>query len=158
MSKIAPLSCTVLALLVLIIGCVGGEIAPTGTAAEIADKVFAESGVSFRMAESLSLAEDEKKEFYLGSTEYPEFADSVVVSPMIRVDTRLLVVLKLAGRGDVETTKIKLEENIDPRRLVCVTFKPEDVAIESRDDVVFMTINSDAEQRNALLEAFRTLE
>jgi len=34
----------------------------------------------------------------------------------------------------------------------------EDVVIESRGDVIFMTINSDPEQRIALAEAFSTIE
>jgi hypothetical protein len=139
-----------------ILGCAGGESAPTGTAVDIADKIFAESGVdNFGMSQQIS---DENKEFYLGSLDYPEFADSVVVTPMISIDTRVLYVIKAANKGDIETIKTKLNENIDPNRLVCVTFALDDVVIESRGDIIFMTINSDAEQRTALAEAFRAIE
>ena len=58
----------------------------------------------------------------------------------------------------MEEIKNKLEENIDPNKVVCVTFTLEDVEIESRGDVIFLTINTDVEQRAALLEAFRTIE
>jgi putative lipoprotein len=133
------------------------EDALAGTAAEIADKIFAQAGVeSFGMTQSL--ATDDAREFYLGSKDYPEFADSAAVTPMINLDTRMLHIIKAANKGDVEIIKTKLEENIDPNRLVCVTFTLEDLVIESRGLVIFMTINSDAEQRAALVAAFMTIE
>jgi len=136
--------------------CAGGESAPAGTTAEIADRVFQQAGVQpFGVSEKLSA---ENMEFYLGTLDYPEFADSVVIIPMISIDTRVLYIIKAANKGDVETIKTKLDENIDPDRLICVTFSMEDVVIESRGDVIFMTINSDPEQRIALAEAFSTIE
>ncbi|MFC1864509.1 hypothetical protein ACFLYG_01610 [Chloroflexota bacterium] len=147
----AILSVTILA------GCAGGESAPVGTAAEIADKIFTQSGVEpFGMSQTLE--KDEDIEFLLGSTDYPKFADSIVVLPMISIDTRVLYIIKAANKGDVETIKTKLDENIDPDRLICVTFSLEDVVIESRGDVIFMTINSKPEQKNALVEAFNTID
>ena len=158
MKKPVSLLFTVIILLVILAGCGAAESAPSGTADEIADKIFAESGVTFRAPERLSLDKNENREFYLGSTNYPEFADSVAVVPMIRIDTRLLVIIKAANKGDIDTIKTALKENIDPNRLVCVTFSPEDVVIENRGNVIFMTINSDAGQRAALVEAFKTIE
>lgn len=157
-SRKASLLFTVVISLVVLTGCGAVESAPSGTAGEIADKVLAESGVTFRAPERLSLEKDEDREFYLGSTNYPIFADSVAVVPMIRIDTRVLYIIKAANKGDIDTIKIALKENIDPNRLICVTFSLEDVVIESRGDVIFMTINSDAEQRAALAEAFRAID
>lgn len=142
--------------LALVAGCGGGESGPEGTAAEIADKIFEEAGVdSFGLSQPI---EADNMEFYLGSTDYPEFAESIVVTPMISIDTRVMYVIKAADEGDVEEIKTTLEENIDPTRLICVTFSLEDVVIDSRGDVIFMTINSKAEQRTALAEAFTTIE
>jgi len=144
-------------LFAVLAGCAGGTAAPAGTAAEIADKIFAESQVEpFGMSQSL--ATDADKELFLGSADYPAFADSIAVMPMINIDTRVLVVIKAAAKGDVEDIKAKLKENIDPNRVVCVTFSLEDVAIENRGDVILMTINTDAEQRTALVEAFETID
>ena len=123
--------------LAILVGCAGGQSAPTGTAAEIADKVFAASGVeSFGMSQNVET--DEDREFYLGSRDYPEFSEAMAVMPMINIDTRVLVIIKAAGKGDVEDIKTRLRENIDPNRVVCVTFSLEDVAIESRGDVILM--------------------
>ena len=144
--------------LAILTGCTEGESAPTGTASEIADKVFAASGVSFRMPDWVTLDGDEERDYYLGSTDYPVFVDSVAVVPAIRIDTRVLYVIKVASKGDVDVIKASLEENIDPNRLICVTFSPEDVVIDSRGEVIFMTINSDEEQRTALAQAFQSIE
>ena len=54
----------VFSLAILLVGCAGGQSAPTGTTAEITDKVFAASGVkSFGMPQNLET--DEDREFYL---------------------------------------------------------------------------------------------
>jgi hypothetical protein len=141
----------------VLIGCTGGESAPSGTASEIADKMFAQSGVEkFGMSDSIQ--DDSKKEFYLGSKDYPAFADSVVVLPMINIDTRVLAIIKAADKGDAGEIKTELEENIDPNRVVCVTFTLEDVTIESRGEVIFLSINTDADQRKALLDAFEEID
>ena len=147
----------VLVSLLALVGCAGGQAAPTGTAGEIADKVFSASGVDpFGMQQSL--ATDEDYEFYLGSRDYPAFSEAVAVMPMINIDTRVLVMIKAADKGDVEDIKTRLRENIDPNRVVCVTFSLEDVAIESRGEMILMTINTDAEQRTALVEAFKSID
>ena len=158
MRKITSLLITIMISLVILTGCGTGESTPSGTADEIADKIFEESGVTFRAPERVRLEQDEKKEFYLGSSDYPGFADSIAIVPMIRIDTRLLVVIKAANKGDIEEIKTKLKENIDPNRLICVTFTLDDVVIDNRGYVIFMTINSDVEERAALAEAFSTIE
>ena len=143
--------------LLALVGCAQGQSAPGGTAAEVAAKVFAASGVEpFGMQQSL--ATDEDKEFFLGSRDYPAFSEAVAVMPMINIDTRVLVIIKAADKGDVETIKSSLRDNIDPNRVVCVTFSLEDVAIESRGDVILMTINTDAEQRDAMVQAFGSID
>jgi len=144
-------------LLWALVGCDQGQSAPTGTAAEVADKVFTASEVEpFGMQQNL--ATDEDYEFYLGSRDYPAFSEAVAVMPMINIDTRVLVIIKAADKGDVETIKSSLRDNIDPNRVVCVTFSLEDVAIESRGDVILMTINTDAEQRDAMVQAFGSID
>ncbi|MFC2038203.1 hypothetical protein ACFLUG_00320 [Chloroflexota bacterium] len=155
MKKLLVLLTAVLSLL-SIIGCATGPSAPAGTAAEIADKIFTQAEVEpFGMSQAIS---DENIEFFLGSLDYPEFADSMVVTPMINLDTRSLYIIKASNMGDVEAIKAKLDENIDPNKLICVTFSMEDVVIDSRGDIIFMTINSKPEQKTALAEAFKAIE
>ena len=149
---------TLIFLQTIITGCGIAESTPSGTASEIADKIFEVSGVAFRAPERLSLEKDDDREYYLGSTDYPEFADSIAVVPMIRVDTRVLYIITASNKGDIEIIKTALKENINPDRLVCVRFSLEDVVIMSRGNVIFMIINPVAEEKEALAEAFRTIE
>jgi hypothetical protein len=141
----------------LLAGCSTGPSAPTGTAQEIADKVFGKAGVE-PFGTFQSLQADADKEFYLGSKDYPPFEDAVAALPMISIDTRVLVILKAADKGSVKDIVQQLEENIDPTRLICVTFSLDDVAIESRGDVILLTINTNEEQRKALVEAFKEID
>jgi hypothetical protein len=155
-SRFAPWCAAAVALAILV-ACTASEAGPAGPAAEIADRIFTKSGVEpFGMSQPL--ATDADKELFLGSAGYPPFADSVAVMPMINIDTRVLVVIRAAEPKDVDTIKASLKENIDPNRVVCVTFSLDDVAIENRGDVIFLTINTDAEQRAALVEAFQTID
>jgi hypothetical protein len=157
MAKRTMLWLVVAPALAVLVACAGGAAAPVGTAAEIIAKVFAQAGVEpFGMSQSL--ATDEDIAYFLGSTDYPPFAEAVAAMPMISIDTRVLVIIRAADKGDVEQIKAGLKENIDPNRVICVTFSPEDVAIESRDDVILMTINTDAAQRTALVDAFNSIE
>ena len=157
MKKMVLLLTALILSLAVLGGCAAAESGTAGSAAEIADRIFAESGVdSFGLTQDLAKAED--REFYLGSADYPEFADSAVILPMISIDTRVLYIIKAADKADVEAIKTELEKNIDPNRLICVTFSLEDVVIESRGDIIFMTINSKEEQRTSLVEAFKSIE
>jgi len=141
----------------LVLGCSSGPSAPSGTAADIADKVFTEAGVQ-PFGEATSLSTDQEIEYFLGSTDYPTFSDSAVVQPMLSIDTRILYVLKVATATDASAVMEQLEEDVDPARLICVQFSMDDVQINSRDTVVFMVIDSNHEERNALAAAFEKIE
>ncbi len=153
MKKTFVLMIAMFGLLAAMTGCATTEQGPAGSAAEIADKIFAEAGTDpFGMSAPILTEQD--MQWLLGSADYPEFADSAAVTPMMNIDTRMLHVIKAANADEVDEIKAALELNIDPNRLICVTFSIEDVVIDSRGDVVFMTINSDPDQRAALAEAF----
>ena len=157
MRKVTVLFLTGLMAIAAVVGCSSEASGPSGTASEIADKGFEQSGVEpFGMADVID--DDDKMNWYLGSTNYPELAESAVVLPMISLDTRSLYILKANAESDVAGMLTHLKEDIDPNKLVCISFSHEDVVIESRGDVIFMTINSNVEQREALVTAFAGIE
>lgn len=137
--------------------CSSGGDAPSGTAAEIADNVFAEAGVE-PFGPTISLETPADIEFFLGSTNYPEFTDSAVVQPLVNIDTRILYILMVETADDADDVKAQLEEDVDPTKLICVAFSLEDVVIDSRDNVVFMVIDSNHDERDALAEAFQAID
>jgi hypothetical protein len=156
MKKTFVLVISMLGLIAALTGCASTEQGPSGTAAEIAEKVFAQAETD-PFGPAAEITPDENMEWLLGSTEYPEFADSVAVMPMMNLDTRALHVIKAANSDEVEDIMAALTTNIDPLRLICVQFSMEDVVIDSRGDIVFVTINTDPDQRAALAEAFQTI-
>ena len=144
-------------LLAIQVGCASGPAGPVGTAVEIAEKLVAETDLT-RLGEARPIETDDDMTFFLGSTDYPQFTDVAVVQALIRVDPRLIVVIRAFDPDEVRQIKSALKNNIDPNRLICVRFSLDDVVIDSRGDVVFMAINPDAEQRTALAEAFEKIE
>ncbi len=133
-----------------------GSAAPTGTAAEIAQKVFDEAKVE-PFGETRTLETPEDIAFFLGSTNYPPFVDTAVVQPMISIDARIMYVLEVASEQEAADVVKQLETDVDPNKLICVTFTMDDVVIDSRGTVVFMVIDSKAEERDALANAFKTI-
>jgi len=152
LSLVAPL-----VLAALVSACSSGADGPSGTASEIAEKVFVEAGVE-PFGPTVSITTDQEIEFFLGSTNYPEFTDTAVAQPMISIDPRILYVLQVATKDQAAETVTQLEADIDPQRLVCVQFSPDDVVISSRGSVVFLVIDSDHAERDALAAAFEAVD
>jgi len=142
---------------VFVSACSASGDAPNGTASEIASNIFAEAGVE-PFGGTVSIDTEESMEYYLGSTNYPPFTDSAVVEPMINIDARILYVLIVESAGDAADVVAQLEVDVDPSRLICVSFAMEDVVIDSRDNVVFMVIDSDHAERDALAAGFATID
>ena len=103
--------------------CSSGGSAPTGTAAEIAENIFAEAGVE-PFGPTVALETEQDIEFFLGSTNYPPFTDSAVVQPLINVDARLVEVLVVGSSDEADEVKAQLEIDIDPTRLILDESKP----------------------------------
>jgi len=116
-----------------------------------------EAGVE-PFGETTTLTTDQEIEFFLGSTNYPPFTDTAVVQPMISIDARILYILKVATEKEAADVVAQLGVDVDPNRLICVAFSPDDVVIDSRGTVVFMVIDSNHDERNALAEAFKTIK
>jgi hypothetical protein len=146
-----------LVLVLLAVGCTSGSSTPAGTAAEVADKTFAAANVE-PFGDTVALTTPQEIEFFLGSTNYPAFTDTAVVQPPISIDARILYILQVATEKDAAAVVKQLEVDVDPARLICVTFSMDDVVIDSRGTVVFMVIDANSDERNALAEAFKTIK
>ena len=147
----------VTALAVIVTACGSGSGAPSGNAEDIAANVFAEAGVE-PFGPAIKLETPSDIEYFLGSTNYPEFVDSAVVQPLISIDARILYILTLDDADQADTVMAQMETDIDPTRLICVAFSLEDVVIDSRDNVVFMVIDQNHDERDALAEAFQAVD
>ncbi len=135
----------------------GGSAAPTGTASEIAQKVFDEAKVE-AFGDTQTLDTPEEISYFLGSTNYPPFSDTAVVQPMISIDARIMYVLEVATEQEAADVVKQLEADVDPTKLICVVFSMDDVVIDSRGTVVFMVIDATPAEREALANAFTAID
>lgn len=110
------------------------------TASEILNKMINDSGAEFGGGFETVIDENNMMT-YLGSADYPAFKDSAVYAPMMSIDVTLLVVVQAENIEDVDTIVEMMIENIDPHRLICVSFEYEDVAIPHMGDTVALIIN-----------------
>jgi len=146
-----------LAIVILAAACSSGSSAPSGTAAEIAGKVFATAGVE-PFGETIALQSPDQIEYFLGSTNYPAFTDTAVVQPLINLDTRIMYVLVVGSSEEADAVVKQLDKDVDPTKLVCVQFSRDDVVVHTRDNVVFMVIDADHTERDALADAFTSID
>jgi len=154
----APSRLAVVAALVIAVAACGGSgsggsAAPTGNATEVITATFAQANVEM-WGEPISITNDDEEVFYLGSTNYPDFTSTAIVQPMISIDPRIAYVLEAASEADAIATMDQLKQDVDPNKLVCVTFSLDDVRQERRGNVVFQVIDSDHAERDALANAF----
>lgn len=152
------LALATIALILVVAGCSGpggssGPTGPTGDATQIVTNTFEGAAVEM-WGEPISLTTDEEETFFLGSTNYPDFTSTAIVQPMISIDPRIAYVLETASEADAIATMEQLQTDIDPNKLICVSFSMADVRQERRGNVVFMVIDSDHAERDSLASAF----
>jgi hypothetical protein len=153
----ARLAIAVVSLVVAVAACGGGggggSAAPTGDATEVITATFKQADVEM-WGQPVSITNDEEQTFYLGSTNYPDFTSTAIVQPMMSIDPRIAYVLETSTEAEAIATMDQLKKDIDPNKLICVTFSVDDVRQERRGTVVFMVIDSDHTERDALADAF----
>lgn len=139
------------------VGCAPGDAPPTGTAAEIAERVFSEASVA-PLGPSRELASDEDSRYFLGSAEYPRFVDTAIVEAPTGVDAHIVYILRTGSGRDAAAVLRRLDRDVDPDRLLAISFTRADVRMDRRGSVVFLVIDANQAQRNALANAFAVIE
>ena len=142
----------------MLAGCaIPPDAAPTGTSGEILERVFERAGVEpFGAVEPLADAAEVR--WFLGSTDYPPFTDTAIAHEGTSVDARIAYVLRAAGERDAADVLQLLDRDVDPDRLQAVSFERDDALMDRRGNVVFLVIAADQAERNALADAFASLE
>jgi hypothetical protein len=157
LARLAALGAAV-ALTLAVAGCgIPPDAPPAGTSDEILERVFAEAGLEpFGPVEPIADAAEAR--WFLGSTDHPPFTDTAVANAGTSVDPRIAYVLRTAGDRDAADVLRLLDRDVDPDRLLAVSFEREDALMDRRGNVVFLVIAADQAQRNALADAFARLE
>ncbi len=92
--------------------------------------------------------------YYFG-TEGIEFESGIASEPMMTSSAYSLCLIRVKEGADIEKIKTDIKENVDPRKWVCVGVEPENIFVDSYEDVVVLIMSD--EQGTALYEGFKEL-
>lgn len=93
--------------------------------------------------------------YFLGK-EGMEFEEAIASEPIMSPGAYSLCLVRVKEGADIEKMKTDIKENVDPRKWICVGVDPENVIVDSIDDVIFLVMSN--EQAEALHEAFLALK
>ncbi len=94
---------------------------------------------------------DEMMQYYIGTTEL-EVKEILASESGIGSVAHSIVLLRV--EGDVEEAKTKIEENVDPRKWICV--EAEEVIVDSKGDLIILIMTS-ADNAETIHNNFKNL-
>lgn len=98
---------------------------------------------------------EDRIEYYLGKQGI-EFKEALASEPIMMPSAYELTLVRVKEGADIEKIKKEIKENVNPQKWICVGVNPENVIVDSIDDVIII-IMSDNECK-ALHEAFLALK
>lgn len=138
-----------------------GESILDGSLESILEKIYETADTSEDFKEyaktglqTTKITED-RVEYYLGK-EGIEFEEALASEPIMMPSAYELTLVRVKEGADIEKIKKEIKENVNPQKWVCVGVNPDNVIVDSIDDVIII-IMSDNECK-ALHEAFLALE
>ena len=112
-----------------------------GTLEEIMEKVYADVPEDQRpmMLGNIEVTE-ENVAMYLG-TEDIEYEEALASESMTGSIAHSVVLVRVKDDADVEAIKEKIENNVNPRKWICV--EAEDVEVESKGNLIILIMSSE---------------
>ena len=92
--------------------------------------------------------------YYFG-TEGIEFESGIASEPMMTSSAYSLTLIRVKEGADIEKLKTDIKENVNPMKWICVGVEPENIFVDSYEDVVVLIMSD--EQGTALYEGFKEL-
>ena len=138
MKKILFMLCA-LVLSISLTGC--GQKNVEGTLEEIMDKVYASIPEDERpmMLMNTEITE-ENVEMYLGTSDI-EFEEALASESMTGSIAHSVVLVRVKDGANVEAIKEKIEQNVDPRKWICV--EAEEVEVENKGNLIILIMSSE---------------
>jgi len=126
-------------LVINLTGC-GSEKNVEGSLEEIMDKVYASVPEDQRpmMLTNIEIT-DENVEMYLGTSDI-DFKEALASESATGSIAHSVVLIRVNDDADVEAIKEKIEDNVDPRKWICV--EAEEVEVESKGNLIILIMSS----------------
>ena len=115
-----------------------------GTLSEIFAKIYENADIESPLATYEIAVDDTNKASMLGSTEV-NFTEGLASEAMIMTIPHSMVLIRVAEGTDIEATKKLIQDNVDPRKWICVGVDPEDVIVDNIGDLIFLVMSADAQ-------------
>lgn len=112
----------------------------SGTLEEIMEKVYTDIPEEERpmMLTNIELT-DENIEMYLGISDF-EYEEALASESATGSIPHSVVLIRVKNTENVEQIKEKIEENVDPRKWICV--EAEEVTVESKGNLIILIMSS----------------
>ena len=138
MFKKIILGCLACITLFSLTGC--GEKQVEGTLEEIMTKVYADVPEDERpMLLTNTEVTEENVENYLGTKDI-EYEEALASESAVGSIAHSVVLVRMKDGADVEDAKKKIEENVNPRKWICV--EAEDVVVKNKGNLIILIMSS----------------
>ena len=138
MFKKIILGCLACVTLFSLTGC--GEKQVEGTLEEIMTKVYADVPEDERpMMLTNTEVTEENVENYLGTKDI-EYEEALASESAVGSIAHSVVLVRMKDGADVEDAKKKIEENVNPRKWICV--EAEDVVVRNKGNLIILIMSS----------------
>ena len=129
-----------------------------GTLEEIMSKVYSTLGEDETpMMLTNTEITKENIEMYLGTSDI-EFEEALASESATGSIAHSVVLLRVKDNADVEAIKEKIEDNVNPRKWICVGVEEDDIVVENKGNLIILIMVSDEATREKLETSFENLK
>ena len=100
---------------------------------------------------------DENIEYYLGTKEI-QYEEALASESGVGSIAHSVVLVRTKKGADIEKIKDKIEDNVNPRKWVCVGVEEDDVIVENKGNLIILIMVEDETNREKLEESFENLK
>ena len=129
-----------------------------GSLESIMEKVYADIPEDERpMMLTNTEVNEENIEYYLGTSDI-EYEEALASESGVGSIAHSVVLVRTKDNADIEAIKDKIEDNVDPRKWICVGVEEDDVIVENKGNLIILIMVSDETTRDKLETSFEKLK
>lgn len=130
----------------------------SGTLEEVMEKVYENIPENERpMMLTNTKVTDENIEYYLGTKDI-EYEEALASESGVGSIAHSVVLVRTKDNADIEAIKDKIEDNVDPRKWICVGVEEDDVVVENKGNLIILIMVEDEVTREKLEDSFENLK
>lgn len=153
MKEFKLLGSVALILCVFLTGC-GKTKNIEGSLTDIMDKVYESVKDDMPELQNTKL-NDDNIEYFLGTSDI-DYKEGLASEPFINAIAHSVVLIRMNDGADIEATKTKIKNSVNPRKWICVEVNEDDVIVDSKGNlIILIMVNDDAKKID---ESFQNLK